>query len=197
MIDSRDTLVKLLSNHLGCKTSPVFYEPGDLGIPTYLAREVTDWWLLSHYPGQLPFQIHLVQIRNLVLYPCQDIIDSFYRKRPGYFLFIFTEDYSYLVFMTIEWSLERRPWTWQRLPKPYHRFLLLDRTRPTANDLEVLTKLRVESSQSDPSTIHKKVLEALRASEHHSDLPEWFVPWYYRLGYSQDTYENLREQGKI
>ena len=199
-LTDRDSLIQFLGNELGYKTGPVLYgNPAEeLGIARYLTREVDSWWLLSHYPGRLPFQIHFVEITELPGFNlCRDILDSFRRSHPGYFLFVFTQDYCYVLFITVELSLERRPYTWQRLPKPYYRFLLLDCTRPTANDLEVLAKLRIKSSQSEPPTIHERVLEALRDSEHRSDLPEWFMPWYYRLGYSQDTYENLRESGKI
>lgn len=200
-LKDRDSLIQFLGNELGYKTGPVLYgNPAEeLGIARYLTRQVDSWWLLSHYPGRLPFQIHFVEITELPGFNlCRDILDSFRRRRLGYFLFLFTKDYCHMLFITVELSLERRPYTWQLLPKSYFRFLLTDCTNPTSTDLKVLTKLQVEPSESDPATIHKKVLEALKPSRYYSDLPEWFwSPWYYRLGYSQDTYENLRESGKI
>lgn len=198
-LTNRDSLVKFLEGELGYKTNPVFYEVADLGITPYLTRQVDSWWLLSHYPGRLPFQIHFVEITELPGFNlCRDILDSFRRRRPGYFLFLFTKDYCHMLFITVELSLERRPYTWQLLPKSYFRFLLTDCANPTSTDLNILTKLQVEPSESDAGTLHKKVLEALKPSGYYSELPDWFwSPWYYRLGYSQDIYEKLREQGKI
>jgi len=198
-LKDRDSLVQLLESSLGYRTNLVSYEATDLGVAPYLAKRVNSWWLLSHYTGNLPFQIHLVQLGELPAFNlCRDIVDSFRRHRPGYFLFTFTQDYCYVLFITVELSLERRPYTWLRLPKPYYRFLLANRTHPSPGVLEALTRLRVEPSESDPARIHKKVLEALRFSEHPSELPKWFwSAWYYRLGYSQDAYDRLKDSGKI
>lgn len=200
-LKGKDNLIQFLEQELGYKTTPVFYEATDLKIPLYLAKEVKGWWLVSHYPGDLPFQVHLLQIRELTFNFCRKIIDSFSRQHPGYSLFIFTKDYSYLLFITIEWSLERRPWPgrsiWPKLPKPYYRFLLMNRAHPTSNDLEVLNQLRADLPRSDPALIYQKVVEALKLSEHWGGLPEWFMPWYYRLGFSPRLWEKLRRSGEI
>ena len=200
-LKDRESLVRFLNDGLGYKINPVFYNDPceELGIARYLTREVSSWWLLSHYPGRLPFQIHFVQITELPGFNlCRDIVESFRRRRPGYFLFLFTKDYCHVLFFTIELSLERRPFTWLRLPKSYPRYLLVDRANPTSTQLQILAGLKVESSEINPAALHKKVLEALKSTSRHDDLPCWFLSsWYYRLGFSQNTYDNLRKSGKI
>jgi len=200
-LKDRENLIRFLSTGLGYKTGPVFYEnpAEDLRLSRSLTKQVSSWWLLSHYPGGLPFQIHLVELEELPGFNlCRDIVDSFLRYRPGYFLFLLTKDYCHMLFITVELSLERRPFTWQWMPKPYPRYLLVDCSNPRSSDLQALTNLRVEPSESDPATLHKRVLDALKPSGYYSDLPDWFwSPWYHRLGYPQDVYDKLKESGKI
>ena len=194
-LKDRDSLVRFLERELGYKTTLVSYEATELDIPPYLAGEVTGWWLVSDYSGKPPFQIHFAEIKELTLYPCRSIVNFFLNRHPGYYLFIFTQNYCYVLFLTIELSLERRPNTLQLLPKYYHRFFLLDCANPTGNDAYVLTKLQAEPTQNNPVMLYNKVLDALKLPGH--DLPEWFMSWYYRLGYSQDTWEKLRKSGTI
>lgn len=185
-VNCKGGLADFLGGYLGYKTLGVFYEASDLQIPPYLARDISAWWLLSHYPGQLPFQIHLVETEEFTFHYCQTVVHYFYHRHPGYFLFILTKDYSYLFFTVVDWSLERKPWSgypdWLFLPKPYDRFLLLDRNRPTRNDVAVLSWLQLDSSENnEPSSIYDKVLLALKLSQPSEGLPEWFVPEYYRV----------------
>lgn len=187
-LKDRDNLVGFLSQELGYKTDPVFYEPADLQIPPYLARYVQGWWCLTHYEGRLPFQVHLVQLTERpMLSLCRDIMQSFSQRHPGYFLFIFTKDYDWLLFMAIEWSLERIPRpghdVWPKLPKPYPRVLLLNRHRLTENDLAVLGWFRIEPWDTEPLAMYQMVLLAFKLSEPWDGYPDWFQPYYYGLGH--------------
>jgi len=199
-VNCKDGLADFLKIRLLYETSPVSYEPSELEIPPYLARGTSAWWLLSHYLGKSPFQIHLVETKEFTFYYCRNVVDSFYQRHPrAYFLFIFTKDYSYLFFATIEWSLERKPQKghkiWPKLPKPYYRSHILNRHNPTGNDIQVIRQLQLEHSDAEPSAIFEKTVQALNSSR--SDVPEWFMSWYYRMGYSEETYERLRESGMI
>ena len=185
-VSCKDNFAAFLKEYLGYENSPVFYEPSDLQIPPYLARDISTWWLLSHYPGQLPFQVHLVETKEFTFHYCQSVVHSFYHRHPGYFLFILTKDYSYLFFTVVDWSLERKPWSgypdWLFLPKPYLRFLLLNRNRPTKNDAVVLNWLQLDSSEDiEPPALYDKVLQSLKLSQPLRGLPEWFVPYYYKV----------------
>lgn len=64
-VRDREGLVQFLDRELGYRVNPIFFEATDLRIPPYLSRQVDTWWLVSNYPGHLPFQIHLVQIGEL------------------------------------------------------------------------------------------------------------------------------------
>lgn len=184
-LKDRESLTEFLSTQLGYKADPVFYEATDLGTPPYLARRVNSWWLLSHYPGNLPFQIHLAQVSELTFNYCTSAMQSFHSHHPGYFLFIFTKDYSYMLFMATEWSLERipRPGSpiWPFLPKPYPRFLLVNRQNPTESDVSVLRRLKLHQSVTTPPDIHARIIQALRSVERWEPFPEWFLPYWYRL----------------
>ena len=196
----RGSLVQFIEGELKYKTNPVFYEAVDLGIAPYLARQVNGWWLLSHYPGSLPFQIHLAQVSELTFDYCAKAMQSFHVHHLGYFLFIFTKDYSYILFMATEWSLERIPKpgspVWPFLPKPYPRFLLVNCQNPTKNDVSVLSYMTLHQSFANPPDIHTRILQALKSSERREPLPEWFLPYWYRLrdpAQLQETVNNGKE----
>jgi len=118
------------------------------------------WWLISHYLSPSPSQVHLVQIKELTVYPCRHIAISFARRHPGYYLFIFTKDYSYLVFMAIEWSRERKPspgrLVWPFWLKPYYFYLLINRHAPTENDIIVLNWLSLDYFRYHPTDYLRK-----------------------------------------
>jgi len=199
-VNCKDGLADFLKTYLLYEVSPVSYKPSELQIPPYLAKETSAWWLLSHYRGKSPFQIHLVETKNFTFQYCGDVLNSFYQRYAGgHYLFIFTKDYSYLFLATIEWSLERRPQkghkVWPKLPKPYCRSHILNRYNPTANDIQVIKLLRLEHSDAEPSAIFEKTVQALNSSR--GDVPEWFMPWYYRLGFPPSTWEKLKGSGKI
>lgn len=196
-LKDRESLIRFLADPLGYVVTPIFWEARDLGIPPYIAKQVNNWWQLINHPGSIPFQVHLCEVAELTFYICCDVINSFIRRHPGNYLFVFTQDYCHMVFMTVERVLERRPFTWRREPKYYYRFLLTNCSNPTGNDVRVLSELRVDSSLIDSATIHNKIVTALKLSEHGNELPEWFMPWYFRLGYSQDRWERLQESGNI
>ena len=192
----RGSLVQFIEGELKYKTNPVFYEAVDLGIAPYLARQVNGWWLLSHYPGSLPFQIHLAQVSELTFDYCAKAMQSFHVHHLGYFLFIFTKDYSYILFMATEWSLERIPKpgspVWPFLPKPYPRFLLVNCQNPTKNDVSVLSYMTLHQSFAIPPDIHTRILQALKSSECRK--PEWFMPYWYGLRDPTQPQETVNEE---
>ncbi|MBM4432923.1 MAG: hypothetical protein FJ025_02880 [Chloroflexi bacterium] len=131
------------------------------------------------------FQIHFIQVKQLFFHSCKTIIASFWEKHAGgRFLFVFTSNYSYLLFMTIEWSLERKPKpgerVWPKIPKQYFPHLLVNRGSPTNNDRVVLSSFRLQPSDTDPHVIYNKVLKALKSSEPSEPLPKWFDPQTYK-----------------
>lgn len=184
-LKDRDSLIRFIESELGYTANPVFYEAIDLGITPYLARRVSSWWLLSHYAGNLPFQIHLAQVSELTFNYCTSAMQSFHSHHPGYFLFIFTKDYSYVLFMATEWSLERIPKagspTWPFLPKPYPRFVLVNCQNPTESDASVLRRLKLHQSVASPPDMHARIIQALKLAERWEPFPEWFLPYWYRL----------------
>jgi hypothetical protein len=196
-LKDRDNLFKFFADGLGYITAPVFWEAKDLDIPQYLSTRIISWWLISRYPGRIPFQVHFAEVKELTFYICRDIVMSFLRSHPANYLFIFTQDYSYIVFFAVERSFEKRPYTWRREPKYYYRFLFADCSNPTSNDLNVLEGIRLAPSLVDSAIIYDKVVAALKISEYGNELPEWFMPWYYRMGYSEEAYDKLRESGMI
>lgn len=193
----RNSLVQFLNTALRYRTAPVAYEnvTEELRIPPYLSTRINGWWLISSYPGSVPFQIHFVEVNELTFYTCKDIVVSFLRSHPANYLFIFTKDYCYIVLFAVERSFERRQYTWRLEPKYYYRFSLLDCCNPTHNDLLVLHRLCLEHSTEDPVAIYDRVMTALKLAR--PSIPEWFMPWYYRMGYSEETYDRLRESGLI
>jgi len=193
----RKSLVQFIDTVLGYRTAPVVYEnpTQELRIPSYLSAEIKGWWLLCSYPGKIPFQIHLAEVKELTFYACRNIVDSFLRSHPANYLFIFTKDYRYTVFFAVERSLEKRPHTWRLEPKYYYRFLLTDCRNPTQSDLLVLERIRLEDSSEEPVALYDKVVAALKPAS--NETPGWFMPWYYRMGYSEEAYHRLRESGLI
>lgn len=192
---NKDSLVSFLQRHLGFNTNPIFYEATHLRIPSYVAAKINSWWLLCSYPGKVPFQIHFAEIKEFTFYVCRDIVSAFLRSHPANYLFIFTEDYYYMFFLSAERSLEKRPYTWRPEPKYYWRQLFVDCRSPGPNELLVLDRLRIDPACVDSVAIYSKVIGALRFAR--SDVPEWFMPWYYRMGFSDDRYDRLRESGMI
>lgn len=191
--------MQFMSAGLGYKTMPVVYEsPGEeLRIPPYLSIRINGWWLLCSYPGRVPFQIHLAEVSELTFYTCRNIVVSFLRSHPANYLHLFTKDYCYIVFLAVERSFEKRPHTWQLEPKYYYRFLLMNRSNPSQNDLLVLDGFRHERSIEDSVAIYDRVIAALKTAGQSNETPEWFMPWYYRTGYSEETYDRLKESGLI
>jgi len=196
-LKDRNSLVQFMSAVLGYKTDPVLYEnpAEELRIPPYLSTKINGWWLICSYPGKIPFQMHFAEIKELSFYACKDIAVSFLRGHPANHLFIFTKDYCHIVFFSVERSLEKRPYTWRLEPKYYYRFSLMDCRNPTHDDLLVLDKLRLDQLPTDPDAIYNKVINALKAGR--SAIPTWFMPWYYRLGFSKKTYGRFRKSGLI
>lgn len=193
----RNSLEQFLNAVLGYRTSLVAYEnpTEELRIPPDLSTRINGWWLMSSYPGRVPFQIHFAEVQKLTFYLSRSIADFFMRRHPGNYLFMLTHDYCHLVLFSIERSLERRANTFILEPKPYYRYLIVDCSNPSSNALETLAALRLDPSLTDPDVIHQRVLTALKRSK--EEIPEWFMEWYYRLGYSQEKYERLRELGLI
>lgn len=192
-----NSIVQFMSAELGYRTAPVFYEnpTQDLRIPSYLSTKINSWWLLCSYPGEIPFQIHLAEIKELTFHACRDIAIFFLRSHPANYLFVYTKNYSHIVFFCVERSFEKRPYTWTREPKYYCRFLVTDCRNPTHNDLLVLDKFRLDQLPADPDAIYNKVVNALKVGR--GSIPTWFMPWYYRLGFSRKAYDRLRRSGLI
>lgn len=184
-LKDRDSLIRFVESELGYTANLVFFEAADLGIPPHLARQVNSWWLLSHYVDKPPFQIHLAQVRELTFNYCANVMKSFHSHHPGYYLFIFTKDYSDVLFIATEWSLERKPKAgspiWPFLPKPYPRFVLVNRQNPTENDASVLRRLKFHQSVAGPPDMHARIIEALKSGERWEPLPQWFLPYWNRL----------------
>jgi hypothetical protein len=195
----RNSLVQFMNTVLGYRTTLVAYEnpAQQLRIPPYLCTRINGWWLLCSYPGEIPFQVHFAEINGLTFYTCKDIVVSFLRSHPANYLFIFTEDYCYIVFFAVERSLEREQNTLRLRPKYYYRFSLIDCRNPVYNDLLVLDKLRLQHSTEDSVAIYDRVITALKLARPSNDTPEWFMRWYYRMGYSEETYDRLRESGLL
>jgi len=181
----KDTLAAFLNNHLGYRTSSVSYEASDFHIPKYLSAGISEWWILSDYPGQVAFQIHLVKVNDLSFSNCKTIITSFSEKHAGgRFLFVFTKSYRYLVFMTVEWSLERKPsWgkpVWPKVPKAYCHHLLVNRIQPTHNDGVVLSSMRLQHSDIDQLKMYDQIISALKSSRPLEAAPKWFYAYTYK-----------------
>jgi len=198
-LKDRNSLVQFIDTVLRYRTAPVAYEDPtqELRIPPYLSTKISGWWFLCSYPGRIPFQIHFAEIKELTFYTCKDIVVSFLRSHPANYLFIFTEDYCYIVFFAVERSLEREQNTLRLRPKYYYRFSLVDCRNPAYNDLLVLDRIRLERSTEDSVAIYDRVITPLKLAGPSNDTPEWFMPWYYRMGYSEETYDRLRESGLI
>ena len=196
-LKDRNSLVQFMNNVLGYKTSLVAYEnpTEELRIPPYLCTRINGWWLICSYPGKILFQIHLAEIKELTFYMCKDIAVSFLRSHPANYLFIFTKNYCHIAFFGVDRSLEKRPYTWELGTKYYYRFLLMDCHNPRSNDLRVLDSLRLDASTTDAIIVYDKVIEALNLD--NSDVPKWFMQWYYQMGYSEETYDRLKESGMI
>jgi len=196
-LKDRTSLVRFVNDALGYRAAPVFYgnPTQDLRIPSYVSAKINSWWLICSYPGKILFQIHLAEIKELTFYICKDIAVSFLRSHPANYLFIFTRNYCHIAFFCVDRSLEKRPYTWELGTKYYYRFLVMDCHNPKSNDLRVLDSLRLDASTTDAIIVYDKVIEALNLAT--SDVPEWFMQWYYQMGYSKETYDKLRESGMI
>lgn len=59
----------------------------------------------------------------------------------------------------------------------------------------MLDSLRLDASTTDAIIVYDKVIEALNLD--NSDVPKWFMQWYYQMGYSEETYDRLKESGMI
>lgn len=185
-LKDRAGLTHFLGNELGYKTNPVIFQAADLGISEGSSKQISGMWLLSHYAGNLPFQIFLVHLKERPTFGyCAGLIHSFGKRRPGYYLFILTMDYSYILFMSIELSLERIPKpgksVWPFGSKPYPRFLLIDSENLTTDDIYVLSRMKRDPKVVDPAEIHTRVIQALKSLDNHSPFPEWFLPYFYGL----------------
>lgn len=196
-LKDRGSLLQFMSASLGYKVDPVLYEnpTQDLRIPGYLASKINSWWLVCSYPGKVPFQIYFAEIRELTFYLCRDIVDAFLCSHPANYLFIFTKDYRYMLFLSVERSLEKRPYTWRLGTKYYWRQLFVNCCNPGSSELLVLDRLRIDPACTDPLAIYDKVIGALKLAS--NDIPEWFMPWYYRMGFSVEGYERLHDSRMI
>jgi len=196
-LKDRNDLIHFMSAGLGYKIEPVFYEnpTEDLRIPQSLSVKINSLWLVCSYPGEIPFQIYLAEIKEFTFYTCKDIAISLLRSHPANYLFVFTKDYCHIVFFCVERSFEKRPYTWRREPKYYCRFLVTDCRNPAHDDLLVLDKLRLDQLSTAPDVIYNKVINALKAGR--SAIPTWFMPWYYQLGFSRKAYARFRKSGLI
>ena len=57
-----------------------------------------------------------------------------------------------------------------------------------------LTQSQIKNGLKDRNSLVQFALKLVGPS---NDTPEWFMPYYYRMGYSEETYYRLRESGLI
>lgn len=125
----------------------------------------------------------------------------FHNRYPGYYLFVFTENYVHLVFMAIEWSMERRPAAdsqiWPFEPKPYPRLLFIDRKNLNENDLLTLSTMSIQQPVVEPAVLHSRIIHAMKKVERWEPIPEWFLPYWYRLRDPAQYFEAINDVGTL
>ncbi|MCL0057980.1 hypothetical protein M1N05_02810, partial [Dehalococcoidales bacterium] len=153
--NSKEGLARYLEKNLGYRVTDVSYQPTQLDLPARPSEAIQSAYLLSDY-GKL-FQVYLFETSSLTRTILRSILEPFYQRHPaGDYLFVFTKDYSQLLFVSPQRIL--RPG--KPVPTLQLRILPIDPSNVYHTDLEVLNGIILAPTEQYPEIIRQKHEEA-------------------------------------
>ncbi|MBM4463854.1 MAG: hypothetical protein FJ012_11125 [Chloroflexi bacterium] len=150
-VRSREGLRKYLAEALGYCVTDVSYPPRQLDIPPKPSEAIQSVRMLSDYDRA--FQAYLLETTSLTRTTIRAILEPFYRHHPaGDYLFVFTKDYSQLLFVSpLRILRPDKP-----MPALQLRILPLEPANVYHTDLEVLQGIALTPKDQRPEIIRKK-----------------------------------------